>query len=212
MIKVILLERIERLGTMGQTVSVRPGYARNYLLPQKKALRATKENLEMFEKQRAEMESKNETLRVQAEEVSKTLGDLQLILIRQASEIGMLFGSVTARDIAETAKEAGKPIERQMVQIDTPVKMLGLFSVKVKLHPEVIINITINVARSEAEAKVQVEKKAQEAKNAAKEAKAMAEKALVEAIGTEEKADEAAKTPEETPAEEASENKKDAEK
>jgi len=211
MIKVILLERIERLGTMGQTVSVRPGYARNCLLPQKKALRATKENLDMFEKQRAEMESKNEVLRVQAEEVSKTFKGLQLIIIRQASEVGMLFGSVTARDIAEAAKKADKPVERQMVQIDTPIKMLGLFSVKVKLHPEVIIDITINVARSEAEAKVQVEKKALEAKEAAKEAKAQAEKAIVEAIGTEEpaeKAKEVAKS--EAPAEEATEDKEDA--
>lgn len=185
MIKVILLERIERLGALGQTVTVRPGFARNFLLPQKKALRATKENLEVFEKQRAELEAKSEALRLKAEEVAKTLENLSVVIIRQASEMGMLFGSVTARDIADVAQENNKPIERQMIQIATPIKNLGLFSVKVKLHPEVTLNITVNVARSEAEAKAQVEKEAQAAKADAKAAKAEAELAALEAIGTE---------------------------
>jgi large subunit ribosomal protein L9 len=185
MIKVILLERIERLGKMGQTVSVRPGFARNYLLPHKKALRATKENLEIFEKQRAELEAKNEALRLKAEENAKALEGFSVVIIRQASEMGMLFGSVTTRDIAEVAQEAKKPIERQMIQIATPIKTLGLFPVKIKLHPEVALNIIVNVARSEEEAKAQVEKEAQAAKAEAKAAKAEAELAALESIGTE---------------------------
>jgi large subunit ribosomal protein L9 len=190
MIKVILLERIERLGTMGQTVSVRPGFARNFLLPQRKALRATKENMEVFEKQRAELEAKNAAQRAAAEAVAKTMEGLELSLIRQASEMGMLFGSVTARDIADVAKESGKAIERQMIQIDTPIKTLGLFPVKVKLHPEVAISIRVNVARSEAEAVAQAEKEREDARADAKAAKAEAELAALEAIGTEAPAEE----------------------
>jgi large subunit ribosomal protein L9 len=139
MIEVILLERIERLGPMGQVVKVRPGFARNYLLPQKKALRATKANLELFEKQRAQLEAKNTAERGKA----------------QASETGQLYGSVSARDVAEAAKEAKRDIHRAQVQIDQPIKALGLFPVKVKLHPEIAIKVTINVARSPEEAEVQ---------------------------------------------------------
>lgn len=185
MIEVILLERIERLGAMGDLVKVRPGFARNFLLPQKKALRATKANLEVFEKQRAELEAKNAAKRSEAEALAKKLEGLKLIVIRQASEMGMLFGSVTSRDVADVAKEAKQPIDRAMVQIDTPIKTLGLFPVKIKLHPEVSVNITVNVARSEAEAHIQAEKgaavlKAEEAA-AAIEAEKAAEVAAVEA-------------------------------
>ncbi len=184
MIEVILLERIERLGTMGQTVKVRPGFARNYLLPQKKALRATKSNLEQFEKQRAELEAKNAALRTEAEKLAATMGDLKVVIIRQASEMGMLYGSVTARDVADAAKEAGKAIDRLMVQIDTPIKALGLFPIKVKLHPEVMIKVTVNVARSAEEAVVQAEKGMALIKAAAKEAAEEAERVVIEAIGT----------------------------
>lgn len=135
MIEVILLERIERLGTMGQDGQGLLRFARNYLLPQKKALRATKSNLELFEKQRAEMEAKNAAKRAEAEELAKKIDGIKVVIIRQASEMGMLYGSVTSRDVADAAKEAKHPIDRLMVNIDTPIKMLGLFPVKVKLHP-----------------------------------------------------------------------------
>jgi large subunit ribosomal protein L9 len=183
MIEVILLERIERLGTMGQTVKVRPGYARNYLLPQKKALRATKANLELFEKQRAELEAKNATKRVDAEKLATTMNDMKVIIIRQASEMGMLYGSVSARDVADALKEAGKPADRSMIQIDTPIKTLGLFPVKVKLHPEVSIKITVNVARSPEEAIIQAEKGIAILKAAEKAAQEEAERAMIESIG-----------------------------
>lgn len=170
MIEVILLERIERLGPMGQVVRVKPGFARNFLLPQKKALRATKSNMELFEKQRAELEAKNAAQRAEAEKLAKKLDGLTLIVVRQASETGQLYGSVSARDIAEAAEDAKQPIERQQVQIGAPIKALGLFPVKLKLHPEVSTNITINVARSAEEAAMQLEKSKVAAKEAAKQA------------------------------------------
>ena len=174
MIEVILLERIERLGSMGQTVKVRPGYARNYLLPNQKALRATKSNLELFEKQRAELEARNAAERAKAEAVAAKMDGLKVVVIRQASEMGMLFGSVSSRDIVDAAVAAGHQLNRLQVQIDTPIKTLGLFAVKVKLHPEVTTKIVVNVARSPEEAAMQAEKNAVAAK-------AAAEKAMVEA-------------------------------
>jgi large subunit ribosomal protein L9 len=158
MIEVILLERVERLGQMGQVVKVRPGFARNFLLPQSKALRATKANLEQFEKQRAVLEAKNAEERAKAETLGAKLDGTKLVIIRQASEAGHLYGSVAARDVADAAKESNLPIERLQVQIDAPIKTLGLFPVKVKLHPEVVIKVTVNIARSQEEAKVQAEK------------------------------------------------------
>ncbi len=174
MIEVILLERIERLGTMGQTVKVRPGYARNFLLPKKKALRATKANMELFEKQRVELEARNAAERAKAEKLAAKMEGLSLVVIRQASEMGQLFGSVTSRDVAEVAVAAGHEINRLQVQIDTPIKTLGLFDVKVKLHPEVTAKVKVNVARSPEEAVVQAQK-------GAAVIKAAAEKAQVEA-------------------------------
>lgn len=174
MIEVILLERIERLGTMGQTVKVRPGYARNFLLPNNKALRATKANAELFEKQRAELEARNAAARATAEKLAAKIEGLKLVVIRQASDMGQLFGSVSSRDIAEAAAEAGHQLNRIQIQIDEPIKALGLFPVKIKLHPEVTCKVTINVARSPEEAKVQAEK-------GAAVVKAAAEKAEVEA-------------------------------
>jgi len=158
MIEVILLERIERLGHMGQVVKVRPGFARNFLLPQNKALRATKANLELFEKQRAELEARNAAERSKAEALAGKLDSLKLVIIRQASESGHLFGSVSARDVSDAAVAAGHKLDRTQVQIDAPIKTLGLFQVKVKLHPEVIIKVTVNVARTQEEALVQAQK------------------------------------------------------
>lgn len=155
MIEVILMERIERLGTLGQVVKVRPGYARNYLLPQKKALRATKTNIAFFEKQRAVLEAQNAKLRAEAETEAKKLEGLHVMIIRQASDSGQLYGSVTARDVADAAVEAGHKIERRFVEIANPIKTIGLSELKVKLHPEVTVKITINVARTEDEGKLQ---------------------------------------------------------
>lgn len=155
MIEVILMERIERLGTLGQVVKVRPGYARNYLLPQKKAMRATKANIAVFEKQRAVLEAQNAKLRAEAEADAKKLEGLHVMIIRQASDSGQLYGSVTARDVAEAANEAGHKIERRCVEIVNPIKTIGLSELKIKLHPEVSVKIVINVARTEDEGKLQ---------------------------------------------------------
>ncbi len=201
MIEVILLERIDRLGTLGQVVKVRPGYARNFLLPQKKALRATKANLELFEKEREQLEAKNAALRAQSQDVGTHMDNAKLVVIRQASETGQLYGSVTARDIAEAAEEAGHTIERSMVQIGTPIKTLGLFPVKIRLHPEVTVTVSVNVARSPEEAAIQAEKGAALVKAAAREAEAEAEKASVEGIGKEKKGKKAKKGEGETDAE-----------
>ncbi|MGB4100809.1 MAG: 50S ribosomal protein L9 [Alphaproteobacteria bacterium] len=156
--EVILMERVERLGQLGQVVKVRPGYARNFLLPQKKALRATKANMEVFEKQRAQFEAHNAKLRADAEDQAKKLQGVTVMLIRQASESGQLFGSVTARDVAEAATDAGHKIERRLIEITTPIKTIGLFPVKAKLHPEVSVSITVNVARTEEEGRLQQER------------------------------------------------------
>lgn len=188
MIEVILLERIERLGQMGQVVKVRPGFARNFLLPQSKALRATKANLEQFEKQRAQLEAKNAADRAQAEATGAKIDGIKLVVIRQASETGQLYGSVAARDVADAAKEANQPIERVQVLIDAPIKTLGLFPVKVKLHPEVTVKITVNVARSPEEAKMQAEKGAAIVKAAAAAAADAEALASIEAIAPEAKA------------------------
>src|SRR5918912_3243585 len=122
MVGVILLERVEKLGQMGQVVKVRPGFARNYLLPQKKALRATKENLAYFEKQRSQLEATNLKRKQEAEEVAKTLEGLTVVIVRQAGESGQLYGSVSARDIADAVTDAGVPVERRQIVLDKPIK------------------------------------------------------------------------------------------
>ena len=149
--EVILLERIEKLGQMGDTVKVKPGFARNYLLPQKKALRATKANMARFEAERDTLEAANLKRREEAEKVAKTMDGLTLLVIRQAGEGGMLYGSVSGRDVADAIKEAGFIIERRHVALDTPIKSLGITSVRVALHPEVAVTVTVNVARSQEE-------------------------------------------------------------
>ncbi len=155
--QIILLERVENLGQMGDVITVKNGYARNFLLPRKKALRATKANLEQFEAQKAQLEADNLKRRDEAQAVAKSMEGLEVILIRQAGEIGQLYGSVNARDVANAVKEAGVTIERKQVSLLSPIKTLGLFDVKVDLHSEVSVFVTANVARSEEEAKLQRE-------------------------------------------------------
>jgi large subunit ribosomal protein L9 len=155
MLDVILLERVENLGQMGQVVKVRPGYARNFLLPQKKALRATKDNLTYFEKQRAQLEAQNLTRKSEAEQVAEKLGGLIVVIIRQAGESGQLYGSVSARDLADAVTAAGFTITRGQVVLEKPIKTLGLFPLRVVLHPEVSVSVTANVAQSAEEAEMQ---------------------------------------------------------
>jgi large subunit ribosomal protein L9 len=162
-VELILLERVEKLGQMGDVVRVRPGYARNWLLPQKKAIRATKENRARFEQQRAQLEAQNLKRREEAERLAERVAGLSVIIIRSAGETGNLYGSVTARDIAEACTEAGLSINRQQVVLDRPIKALGLFSVRIMLHPEVIIPVTVNVARSVEEAEKRARGEAVEA-------------------------------------------------
>lgn len=149
---IILLERIENLGQMGEVVKVRPGFARNYLLPQKKALRATKSNLEFFDKQRVQLEALNLKRREEAEAVAGKMKGLTILMVRQAGEAGHLYGSVSGRDVADAIKEQGYTVSRQQVLQDQPIKTLGKFPIKVGLHPEVIVTVTVIVARSQEEA------------------------------------------------------------
>jgi large subunit ribosomal protein L9 len=153
--QVILLERIGRLGQMGDVVNVKDGYARNFLLPQKKALRATAENLARFEKERTQLEARDLELKKDAEAVAAKLTGQTFLAIRQAGDTGQLYGSVTTRDIAEVVTAGGFSIERRQIVLDRPIKSLGLHPTRVALHPEVIVQITLNVARSEDEAQRQ---------------------------------------------------------
>ncbi len=150
--EVILLEHVEKLGKMGEKVNVKNGYARNYLLPTKKALRATEANLAVYEKQKAELEAHNQKLREEADKLAEALKGFSAVLIRQAAETGQLYGSVTIRDIAAAVKEAGYAIERRQVQLDRAIKDLGVYTVKLNLHPEVSQTILVNVARTDDEA------------------------------------------------------------
>jgi large subunit ribosomal protein L9 len=152
---VILLERIERLGQIGDVVKVKPGFARNFLLPTRKALRATEENKQRFEEQRAQIEANNLKRREEAEKVKTKVDGLKVVIIRQASETGILFGSVSSRDISEGVTKAGFTVDRRQVILDKPIKTLGLHDVRVALHPEVIVKVTANVAKSEDEAVAQ---------------------------------------------------------
>lgn len=150
--KVILLERIERLGIIGDVVLVKPGFARNFLLPQAKALRATKENLAHFEQQKAHIEADNIKHRDEAQKVAAKMEGTVLTIIRQAGQNSQLYGSVSAKDISEAFKAQNVDIDRQQVKIDYPIKMLGLHEVRVYLHPEVSLIVTINVGQTEEEA------------------------------------------------------------
>ena len=151
--ELILLERIEKLGAMGDVVNVKPGFARNYLLPQEKALRATKANLARFEAEREYLEQRNEENREKAVNDGKAVDGADVIIIRKAGDTGQLYGSVSARDIAETLADKG--VKRNMVVLEQPIKALGLHTVKVRLHPEVSVEVTVNVARTTDEAERQ---------------------------------------------------------
>lgn len=150
--KVVLLERVERLGGIGDVVSVKDGFARNFLLPRTKALRATTSNLKVFEAQKGEIEARNVRAREAAEKAAGKLEGETYVLIRQAGESGQLYGSVSGRDVAEAVEAAGGKVERSQVVLDKPIKTLGLHDIKVRLHPEVTITIKINIARSADEA------------------------------------------------------------
>jgi len=153
--EVILLERVENLGSIGDTVSVKAGFARNFLLPRGKALRATVKNQKIFEAQRAEIEARNEEAKKAAASESEKLDGTSYVLIRQASDMGMLYGSVSSRDIAAAIEEAGFSVNRNQVVLDKPLKTLGVTDIRVFLHPEVSVSISINIARSQEEAEAQ---------------------------------------------------------
>ena len=153
--QVILLERIAKLGQMGDIVRVKDGYARNYLLPQGKALRANAESKKRFEKEKAQLEARNLEARKEAEAVAEKLSGQTFVVIRQAGETGQLYGSVSTRDIAETAVAGGFTIERRQVRLDKAIKTIGLHEVLISLHPEVEVPITMNIARSPDEAERQ---------------------------------------------------------
>ncbi len=153
--QIILLERIGKLGQMGDIVTVKDGYARNFLLPQGKALRATEANMKRFENERAQLEARNLELKKEAEGVADKIDGQSHVIIRQAGDTGQLYGSVSTRDIAELVTKSGCSIERRQVMLDRPIKILGLHNVRLSLHPEVEANIVINVARTDEEAQRQ---------------------------------------------------------
>ena len=171
--EVILLERIEKLGQMGDVVKVKPGYARNYLLPEKKALRSSKENLAIFEAQKAQLEAAHLKRKAEAEQISEKMASLKLVVIRQAAETGQLYGSVTGRDIRDAIREAGFNIERRQVILDQPFKEIGTFSVRISLHPDVSRTVDVVIARSQEE----IERNEAAAAKAAAKAAAEAAKA-----------------------------------
>ena len=206
---VILMERVEKLGQMGDVVSVKPGYARNFLLPTKKAIRASKENLARFEAEKAQLEAQNLERRGEAEAVSEKLEGVTVVIIRSASDAGQLYGSVTTRDIAQAITDAGFTISRNQVLLEKPVKTLGIFDFRIKLHPEVFATISVNVAQSDEEAQAQAERVArgepalltaaaidamEAAEQAAEQAAAMA--AVAAEIAAEEEAEETEATEE----------------
>ncbi len=156
--QVILLERVESLGQMGEVVNVKAGYARNFLLPRQKALRATKDNIAYFDTQKKTMEADNLKRKTEAEKVGAKMNGIKAAIIRQASEAGQLYGSVSARDIADAVVEQGFKVDRAQVRMERAYKLLGLYPVKISLHPEVTVEVTINIARSAEEAKIQEER------------------------------------------------------
>jgi large subunit ribosomal protein L9 len=157
MMDVILLERIEKLGQMGDVVRVKPGFARNYLLPQKKALRATDDNKKAFESRRAQLVAENLEQRKEAEAVGSRIDGLKVVIVRQASDNDQLYGSVTVRNVAQSVTDAGFTVDSKQVQLSRPIKSVGLHPVGIRLHPEVTVTITVNVARSEDEAELQAQ-------------------------------------------------------
>ncbi|KUJ80727.1 50S ribosomal protein L9 [Ruegeria marisrubri] len=194
--QVILLERVAKLGQMGDVVDVKPGFARNYLLPQGKALSASEANIASFEAQKAQLEARNLETRKEAEALAERLDGQQFIVIRSASDAGALYGSVTPRDAAEAATEAGFSIDKKQVALVAPIKELGLHTVAVKLHPEVEVEIKLNVARSQEEAELQASGKSIQELAAEEEAAADFEIAeLFDDIGSAASEDEELATP-----------------
>lgn len=182
--QVILLERVEKLGQMGDEVRVKDGFARNFLLPKKKALRATKANRDFFQTQKAHLEANNLKLKGEAEKIGQKLDGKTFVLLRQAGDRGQLYGSVSPRDIADAMEKAGFKVDRHQVTISVAIKSIGLFTIPVVLHPEVKVNITVNVARSEDEAERQARGEDVLAeKTEAEEAKVAAEELFEEGAG-----------------------------
>jgi large subunit ribosomal protein L9 len=153
--KVVLLERVEKLGVIGDVVQVKDGFARNFLLPRSKALRATAANLKVFEGQREHIEARNAEAKAQAEKAGEKLDGSSYILIRQAGDSGQLYGSVSGRDVSDMVQAEGGKVDRSQVVLDRPIKTLGVHEVKVRLHPEVVVVVKINIARSQDEAERQ---------------------------------------------------------
>ncbi|CAD0185246.1 50S ribosomal protein L9 [Ruegeria sp. THAF57] len=205
--QVILLERVAKLGQMGDVVDVKPGFARNFLLPQGKALSASDANIASFEAQKAQLEARNLETKKEAESLAEKLDGQQFIVIRSASDAGALYGSVTPRDAADAATEAGFTVDKKQVALVAPIKELGLHAVAVKLHPEVEVEIKMNVARSEEEAELQASGKSIQELAAEEEAAAEFEIAeLFDDIGSAASEDEDL-VAEEAPAEEEDETK-----
>jgi large subunit ribosomal protein L9 len=155
--EIILLERIEKLGSIGDVVKVKDGYARNFLLPNKKALRANDSNRKVFEANRAKIEAENEAKRGEAEKHAKTVEGKSVVLIRASSNSGQLYGSVSVRDIVEALNEDGANVTKSMIVLERPIKTIGVFDVRVALHPEVSVTVKVNVARSPDEAELQAQ-------------------------------------------------------
>ena len=152
---IILTEKVNNLGNLGDIVKVKPGYARNYLLPQGKAIRATKENIEIFDKERSKREEENSKSKDMAEKLSKDMKDVSLIILRPASETGLLYGSVSKRDISKLLQEQKHLITHKQVVLEKTIKNLGIYNIEIKLHPEIGKNIKLNIARTEEEALIQ---------------------------------------------------------
>lgn len=202
--EVVLLERIEKLGIMGDVVTVKDGYARNFLLPQNKALRATKENLEQFEQQRAQLEARNLEQRKEAEAVAARMEGASIVVVRQASESDHLYGSVSVRDIADALGEAGFTIDRTQVALDRPIKTTGISTVRIALHPEVAVDVTVNVARSSEEAELQASQTEEDVLAEAQavfESEELVQQAVEDLVETEEDEAEAVTGDEEAPVE-----------
>ena len=197
--QIILLERVEKLGQMGDVVSVKNGYARNFLLPRKKALRATAANQKVFDSQKKEIEASNLKAKKEADGVAKKMDGVGITLLRQAGETGQLYGSVNSRDVAAALAEKGFKITRDQVTLDRPIKEIGISQVNVRLHPEVSVSVKVNTARSAEEAEIQAKSGAAvsaeeifETKELAEAAEEAIQDAEAEESGVEETAEEAA--------------------
>jgi large subunit ribosomal protein L9 len=191
--QVILLERVEKLGQMGDVVKVKDGFARNFLLPKKKALRATKANAAFFDTQRAQLETRNLERKAEAEKIAKKLEGQHFTLLRQAGDRGQLYGSVSPRDIAEIVTNGGFTVDRTQIPLDKAIKTIGLFPIAIVLHPEIRVTVTVNVARTEDEAERQARgEDVLSEKTEAEEAEVAAEELFEEGAGPKEDGEEAA--------------------